>query len=242
MEEYISLIEYLKGWFAAYKNLLIDEEELAKETSSMMEENTAKFIAFNQGRKDNKLSITALDKELQQEMEYFLLRDKTRFSGMDIDKGYFNEVDALHLIVERWVRIYIQFLNSSKEITEEDKKEEPQQGKVLEAVDDDIVLPSGLDNDEAKELFKRAIKAGLMEKVDGGFKWKKAKWSLSYFAELVSDKFKLGKGEYNGKPRKSWKPFEVIFGIKELGKRKNDYHKGGNLPSDYKLIDSLFEE
>lgn len=119
---------------------------------------------------------------------------------------------------------------------------EPQQGKVLEAVDDDIVLPSGLDNDEAKELFKRAIEAGLMEKVDGGFKWKKAKWLLSYFAELVSDKFKLGKGEYNGKPRKSWKPFEVIFGIEKLGNRKNDYQKGGNLPFDYKLIDSLFEE
>lgn len=179
--------------------------------------------------------LSRLDIKLYEAIFNFLFFQE--LDGLDDILSDFGNYNKLVKEIKRWKEYFEVF--KEQEVA---AIKEPQQDNDLEAVDDDIVLPSGLDNDEAKELFKRAIKAGLMEKVDGGFKWKKAKWLLAYFAELVSDKFKLGKGEYNGKPRKSWKPFEVIFGIKKLGNRKNDYQKGGNLPFDYKLIDSLFEE
>lgn len=234
MEEYISLIENLKGWFAAYNNLLIDEEELAKETFSMMEENTVKFIAFNQGRKDNKLSITALDKELQQEMEYFLLRDKTRFSGMDIDKGYFKEVDALHLIVERWVRIYIQFLNSSKEITEEDKKEEPQPEHQSKP-EDSSILPD--------KLIDEAINAGLLERAGNGLKWVKTAALYGYFIDKVSDKLNLK----SSSGRISWKSFMFIENhnriFKTAQQKVNDYtNKRLNPPEGDAIIDKILKD
>lgn len=233
MEEYISLIEYLIGLFAAYNDKFIDEEELAKETSSMMEENTAKFIAFNQGRKDNKLSITPLDKELLQEMEDFLIRDKTRFSGMDIEKGYFNEIDALHLIVERWVRIYIQFLNSSKEITEEDKKEESQPKQQSKPAYK-CILPD--------ELINKAINAGLIERTENGLKWIQTPSLYGYFIDIANNKLDLRRS--NG--TRKWTIFRFIVNHESLlataRQAVNDYtNNGANPPEGDDIVNKLFK-
>lgn len=101
-----------------------------------------------------------------------------------------------------------------------------------------IALPNELNTDEAKLILQKAINAGLC---DANYQWKKTKALLAYFADRVSECLKLGKGEYDGKIKTSWKPFESLFCISGLSGAKRDYQKTGTLPEGYKDVDILFE-
>lgn len=114
----------------------------------------------------------------------------------------------------------------------EDKKE------VLHRKREETGTPPEFDDEQAKEILKKAINAGLC---DNDYKWLKTKSLLAYFADRVSEYLKLGKGEYDGKAKTSWKPFEILFGISGLSGAKRDFQKTGTLPDGHKDVDNLFE-
>ena len=95
-----------------------------------------------------------------------------------------------------------------------------------------------MNSDKAKSIISSAIKKGLC---DNNYKWLKSKALLAYFADRTSEYLKLGKGEYDGKTKTSWKPFETLFDISGLSGAKRDYQKTGTLPDGYKEVDKLFE-
>lgn len=101
-----------------------------------------------------------------------------------------------------------------------------------------LPLPDLLNTDKAKALLNKAIIAGLC---DDTYKWLNSKALLAYFVDKASESLGLCKGEYDGKPKTSWKPFEVLFGVKGLSGAKRDYQKTGTLPYGYNDVDKLFE-
>lgn len=113
-----------------------------------------------------------------------------------------------------------------------------EQGKNTETVENEIALPSELDTEQAKALLQRAIQNNLC---DNNYKWLKSKALLAYFADKASECLGLGKGEYDGKIKTSWRPFETLFGISKLSGARRDYQKTGTLPDGYKEVDKLFE-
>ena len=98
----------------------------------------------------------------------------------------------------------------------------------------------GSDTQKAKNLFKRAVEAGLCKVSNGKYQWLGSKALLAYFAEEASLYLELGKGEYNGNPKTSWKPFEKIFSVKGLSNNRNDNKTKSNEPREYRKVDDLF--
>lgn len=107
-----------------------------------------------------------------------------------------------------------------------------------ELLKEKVYIPEGLNNNKAKSILSKAINAGLC---DNNYKWLKSKALLAYFADRVSEYLELGKGEYDGKVKTSWKPFETLFGVSGLSGAKRDYQRTGTLPDGYKDVDNLFE-
>jgi hypothetical protein len=99
-------------------------------------------------------------------------------------------------------------------------------------------FPNEFDTKEAKDLFQNLIKTGFC---DEAYIWKKPKGLLAYFADRASEYLNLGKGEYDGRRKTSWKPFEQLFNSNKLAEAKKDYQKTGVLPIGYETIDQLFQ-
>ena len=102
------------------------------------------------------------------------------------------------------------------------------------------LIPEELNTPRAREYLAKAIEKGLC---DSNYKWLKGKQLLSCFAREMSLELKLGTGQKSdGTDRLSWKPFEVLFGIKarKLSGGLNDLKKTGQDPSDINLVDSIF--
>lgn len=99
-------------------------------------------------------------------------------------------------------------------------------------------IPAELNNGRAKALLHKAKKANFF---DEHFNWLKTKALLAYFADRASEYLKLGKGEYDGNAKTSWKPFEILFGVSGLSGAKRDYQNTGTLPIGYADVDKLFE-
>lgn len=114
----------------------------------------------------------------------------------------------------------------------------PRPDAIQQSNNKSLDFPVELRTDKAEVIFKKAIDGGLM---DNTYKWIKSKALLAYFADKTSEYLGLFKGEYDGKLKVSWKPFEVLFGIKGLSGAKRDYQKTGTLPVEYENVDKLFE-
>lgn len=248
MEEYMALIGHLRGEFNMYNVGLQDEMELTQNVYDKMEANTAKFRAFNQERVDAGLFITWLELDLLKEMFQFLKRDELRYSGMDIEKGYYNKADALHMIADMWVREYIQFYKNPW-FAEPQLEESPAQNsgalpeqRVTDEQEESHQNSQAYSGILPEKLVNDMIAQGMVERAGNGLKWLKTKALLAYFAELASEKYRLGKGEYNGKIKTAWKPFETLFGINGLSGARNDNLKTGTQPDGYSQIDELFKE
>lgn len=99
-------------------------------------------------------------------------------------------------------------------------------------------IPKELDTEEARVLLKKAIDCGFC---DDNYKWLKSKSLLAYFVENACENLKLNKGEYDGRDKISWKPFEILFNIKGLACAKRDYQKTGTLPRGSSDVDELFK-
>lgn len=108
----------------------------------------------------------------------------------------------------------------------------------------EMVLPSGLDTAEARRLFKKAIEAGLMEKSEKGFKWKKSNALLAYFCGKIycgdtleregvtnEEKVKRGSGFFPDTQLSS------LFNVRNLGQSRLQLD---NPPRGRESIDVLF--
>ena len=180
----------------------------------------------------------------------YLKYDKSRFSGMDIEKGYYNIEDGFYINLEKlyksfqrrcktineninlWIRLHQQVTTDSEPQPEAQiTVNEPQQ----------IKLPKELDNDEAAKYFAKAIEVGVM---DEKYNWLKGLQLLSCFARDMSLKLGLSKAQNSdGTKRITWKPFEQLFKIDngKLRSNYNDIQKTGDLPKDIHLINKIFE-
>lgn len=198
MEEYSTktAIE-LTGIYSSYISGLISEEDLCFEARALL--NYTSFCIEQQERVDLGLPPKVVTSELIKTMFDFMKMDYTRFSGMDIDKGLYNEMDGLHLETERWVDTYIRFY---KHMISESK---PQ---VVDNSPQTLIIPDELDTEETRMYFTKAIKAGYMKVENDGYKWL-----------FGGDKGQARLGYFCNKAFKTPRPInklEEIFGVKKL--------------------------
>lgn len=106
-------------------------------------------------------------------------------------------------------------------------------------------LPKELDKDDFKDIIKRGIEIGLIEETPSGLKWNETKELLAYFAECISRRFGLSKKVDNkGNITISWKPFEALFGVKNLKEAKQNWMRQYTqfTPNRHENIDKLLDE
>lgn len=105
------------------------------------------------------------------------------------------------------------------------------------------LLPEKLKTDEAVMFFQMVIETGLIEQINDSLRWKETKQLLAYFAERMSKKFNLTNGiDKDGNIKTSWKPFETLFGEKDLKGAKQNWMRLNTKfePTQYEKIDALF--
>lgn len=154
-------------------------------------------------------------------------------TNIGFDMGFCDFLEGLKRHIQNYDRFNIETIKNQQ------TKELNQIKKDIERLKKEVfTLPEELDTAKAKGLLKKAIAAGIC---DDTYKWLKSKALLAYFADKVSEYLGLGKGEYDGKTKTSWKPFETLFRINGLSGAKRDYQKTGTLPDGYSDVNKLFE-
>ena len=103
------------------------------------------------------------------------------------------------------------------------------------------IFPVELQTDEAKQVIAKAVELNLCSVDNGVYSWGKTKALLAYFADRASEYLQLGKGIYDDKIKISWKPFEMLFGIKGLAQSKKDYQRTGNTPIGFDIVEKIFD-
>lgn len=103
-------------------------------------------------------------------------------------------------------------------------------------------IPEELLPDEAKRIFDKATRAGLIIREGDICQWDNTKQLLAYFAEKMSLSFNLGKSR-NGEPTINWKLFESMFNVSNLKNAKNDWMKIYTTftPTGFEKVNKLFE-
>lgn len=114
------------------------------------------------------------------------------------------------------------------------------EGEDLKQTVESVIIPVELDTPEARKIFEKAIDAGFIENSKTGYKWIGKKNLLAYFADRMNEKLHLGKGMYDDKQKRAWKPFEKLFGITGLAGAEKDYQRTGVLPTGYEIVDLIF--
>lgn len=105
------------------------------------------------------------------------------------------------------------------------------------------LLPEKLKTEEAVEIFKKAIDAKLIDYSPEGLRWKDTKQLLAYFAEKLSNKFRLTtKLDKDGVQTVSWNPFEKLFGEKDLKGAKQNWTRLNTkfTPTGFEKVDTIF--
>ena len=98
-------------------------------------------------------------------------------------------------------------------------------------------IPNELNNDNTKMILQKAIDAGLC---DDNYKWKKTKRLLAYFVDKACEYLEISIGQYDGREKVKWKPFEELFGIDNLAQAKKDYQREGQIPKGSEIVDRIF--
>jgi hypothetical protein len=184
---------------------------------------------------------------------YYLERSKSKTKGKpnDIKPMLAYQCAALSVIYHICRRLSYQyskdFVNGWAKRTEGNyfpfgemmREPEPQQ----------IEIQAELQTDEAKNIFAKAIKAGLMENTETGcYQWNKSKTLLAYFAQAMSGYLHLSNKQHNGKYDTSWKPFEIAFNQNRLKDAKQSWLKDNYkeseefYPDGFEEISQLFEK
>lgn len=101
-------------------------------------------------------------------------------------------------------------------------------------------IPNELSTPEAKIYLDKAIKLNL---IDNGYKWRRNKQLLAYFAEQMSNRLDLSnKLDKDGKQTIAWKPFEILFGKTDLKGAKQNWMRINTKfePTGFEEIDKIF--
>lgn len=98
----------------------------------------------------------------------------------------------------------------------------------------DVEIPTQLTTEKAKGYFAKAIELELMNE---NYKWNKGKTLCACFAFGMNIELNLGKGK-----RKSWKPFEILFGYSNLRGNINDIKFHSQDPSEIDLVNKVFPD
>lgn len=102
-------------------------------------------------------------------------------------------------------------------------------------------IPDDLNTGKAQAYFKKAEKAKLLSIKNDIYKWEKTKALLAYFAMKMSGKLKLNnRTDQYGKPAVSWKPFEELFGVKDLKNNYNNINQTTSSPKGSEIVDGIF--
>ena len=105
-----------------------------------------------------------------------------------------------------------------------------------------IQMPAELNTDRAKEIFAKAVEAGLMSK---DYEWLASQSLLACFCREMSVKLDLGKGYSSERQKRlSWKPFEALFNVKakNLTTSLNDIKKTGQDPIGIEKVEAIFKD
>lgn len=108
-------------------------------------------------------------------------------------------------------------------------------------------LPKELQTDKAKELFDKAIQAGVIAKDNDLYKWNFERYTgqlLAYFSQRASHYLNLSKrADKDGNNTVNWRAFEICFNRKKIISFKNDWMKANTkfTPNGYEKIDKLFD-
>lgn len=108
-------------------------------------------------------------------------------------------------------------------------------------------LPTELQTDTAKQLFQKAIQAGMIAQENNLYKWNFEQYTgqlLAYFCQRASHYLDLSKRtDRDGNKTINWKVFEKAFGVKNIISYKNDFMKIYTkfTPNRYENIDKLFD-
>lgn len=116
----------------------------------------------------------------------------------------------------------------------------------LQTNDKPLTLLSDLDTELAQEIFKKAIRAGLMEVQGNTFHWKKSNVLLSYMCGRIycgdaAFETKFGTGKKTWKRGSTLFPdskLNALFGKKNLGQSRL---QAQYVPNGYELVDKLFD-
>ena len=93
-------------------------------------------------------------------------------------------------------------------------------------------LPESLATKEAMKYWQKLQVAGFVD-TDCILVQGVSRKQAMYIADLFSEKLKL--------PSK-WKPFQELWGLKNLAQEKYDMLQNGNMPPLYQKIDEVFKE
>lgn len=89
-------------------------------------------------------------------------------------------------------------------------------------------------------ILQKAVDKGFCVVEGGQYKWG-VKVEAAYFASVASHRLELSKKhDRDGDLMISWKPFEALFGLKELRLSYNDYQKCATKVRRKAEIDALF--
>lgn len=97
------------------------------------------------------------------------------------------------------------------------------------------------ENKEFMRIMQKAVEAGFCEQDGWQYRWD-VKVEAAYFASVASYTFGLSKKrDHDGDECISWKPFEALFGLKDLRLSYNDYQKCATKVKRKNAIDGLFK-
>ena len=103
-----------------------------------------------------------------------------------------------------------------------------------------VAFPDELNTEQAKKYFAKAIEVGLMNEQ---YKWAKSKALLACFCREMSNKLNLSKAtKDDGGKYVKWKPFEMLFGYRNLKLDLNQIKQTGENPKGIEIVDSIFKD
>lgn len=95
-------------------------------------------------------------------------------------------------------------------------------------------------NADFMAIMRKAVDVGFCVDESGRFRWG-VKVEAAYFASVASHRLELSKKhDKDGDLMISWKPFEALFGLKDLRLSYNDYQKCATKVRRKSEIDALF--
>ena len=201
--------EIISGFSALLIGLTGDNKDL-KDLSDKMEQHIETFRKENRAYFERGYKIPYELKHLKDIILEWQKENYLAHSGMDIDKGLFNETDWLYIMSEKWVNMIDGYYPCSKEFAIDDIETREDLNNVEyrqdRAIIDDIIT------DKVRKYYTRAIDEGWIIETDYGYKWKwgepRGKARLGYFIKKAYDPDGFGVIPY--------KALGTLFGVKRL--------------------------